>query len=169
MPAFGDSARASDHLTLSLRFPLQRLFSMFPNGWPGRGLLLLRLVAGIFLMHDGLGELLGSPQWGGIIRQSLATGGGILLLLGLWTPMAGVLVVIVELWAAFSKTDSLRSCVVWPPSAPLWRCSVLGFGPLMRGFSDESGSIFGNTRVVQSPLERGTSNRQLRDPKENLQ
>ena len=85
---------------------------MFPNGWPGRGLLLLRLVAGIFLMHDGLGELLGSPPWGGIIRQSLATGGGILLLLGLWTPMAGVLVVIVELWAAFSKTDSLRSCVV---------------------------------------------------------
>ena len=112
MPAFGDSARASDHLTLSLRFPLQRLFSMFPNGWPGRGLLLLRLVAGIFLMHDGLGELLGSPPWGGIIRQSLATGGGILLLLGLWTPMAGVLVVIVELRAAFSKTDSLRSCVM---------------------------------------------------------
>ena len=91
---------------------VQRLYSMFPNGWPGRGLLLLRLVAGIFLIHDGLAELLGSPQWGGIIRQSLATGGGILLLLGLWTPMAGVLVVIVELWAAFSKTDSLRSCVM---------------------------------------------------------
>ena len=97
---------------LVVEVSVQRLFSMFPNGWPGRGLLLLRLVAGIFLIRDGLAELLGSPQWGGIIRQSLATGGGILLLLGLWTPMAGVLAVIVELWAAFSKTDSVRSCVV---------------------------------------------------------
>ncbi len=97
--------------TLVVEVSVQRLFSMFPNGWPGRGLLLLRLVSGMFLIHDGLAELLGAPHWEGIIRQSLATGAGILLLVGLWTPMAGVLVVMVELWAAFSTTDGLRSCV----------------------------------------------------------
>jgi putative oxidoreductase len=97
---------------LVVEVSMQRLFSMFPNGWPGRGLLLLRLVFGIFLIHDGLTELLGAPQWDGIFRQSLSTGAGILLLVGLWTPIAGVLVVVVELWAVVSQADSLRSCIV---------------------------------------------------------
>jgi uncharacterized membrane protein YphA (DoxX/SURF4 family) len=91
---------------------VQRLFSMFPNGWPGKGLLLLRLVSGFLLIHDGVTELLGGPQLDGIIRQSLATGAGVLLLVGLWTPMAGVLVVIVEGLTALSRADSLRNCVV---------------------------------------------------------
>ena len=85
---------------------------MFPNGWPGRGLLLLRLGAGIVLTHDGVAELLMTPEWHGIIRQSLATVGGVLLLIGFFTPMAGVLVVIVELWTALSRADNLRTCIV---------------------------------------------------------
>jgi uncharacterized membrane protein YphA (DoxX/SURF4 family) len=91
---------------------VQRLFSMFPNGWPGRGLLLLRLVSGTFLIHDGLAELLRAPQWEAVIGQSLVTGAGIFLLIGLWTPVAGLLVVIVESWTAFSTTESLRNCVL---------------------------------------------------------
>ena len=90
---------------------MQRLFSMFPNGWPGRGLLLLRLVSGSFLIHDGVADLLGAPHSEAIVRQSVAIGAGILLLVGLWTPIIGVLVVMVELWAAFSTTDGLRGCV----------------------------------------------------------
>jgi hypothetical protein len=35
-----------------------------------------------------------------------------LLLVGFWTPMAGVLVVIVELWATLAKANSLRTSVV---------------------------------------------------------
>ena len=99
-------------LTLSLRPSLQRLFSMFPNGWPGRGLLLLRLGAGIVLTHDGVAEMLMAPEWHGIIWQSLATIGGVLLLIGFFTPMAGVLVVIVEVWTALSRADNLRTCIV---------------------------------------------------------
>jgi putative oxidoreductase len=90
---------------------VQRLFSMFPNGWPGRALLLLRLVSGILLVRDGISELLGGPQWEGFIRPLLETGAGMLLLVGLWTPMAGVLVVIVEAWTALSKTEGLRNCI----------------------------------------------------------
>src|SRR6202047_4404821 len=44
-PGFWGFDCAAPSLTLSLRPSLQRLFSMFPNGWPGRGLLLLRLGA----------------------------------------------------------------------------------------------------------------------------
>ena len=85
---------------------------MFPNGWPGRGLLLLRLGAGIVLTHDGVAEMLMAPAWHGIIWQSLAIVGGVLLLIGFFTPMAGVLVVIVELWTALSRADNLRICIV---------------------------------------------------------
>jgi putative oxidoreductase len=99
-------------LTLSLRSSLQRLFSMFPNGWPGRGLLLLRLGAGIVLAHDGVAEMLMASDWHGIIWHALPTLGGVLLLIGFFTPIAGVLVVIVELWTALSKADNLRTCIV---------------------------------------------------------
>jgi uncharacterized membrane protein YphA (DoxX/SURF4 family) len=85
---------------------------MFPNGWPGRGLLLLRLGAGIVLTHDGVAKMLMAPVWHGIIWQSLAIVGGVLLLIGFFTPMAGVLVVIVELWTALSRADNLRICIV---------------------------------------------------------
>jgi putative oxidoreductase len=85
---------------------------MFPNGWPGRGLLLLRLGVGILLAHDGVTEMLTAPEWHGMIRQSLATAGGGLLLIGIFTPMAGVLVVILELWTALSRADNLRTCIV---------------------------------------------------------
>jgi putative oxidoreductase len=85
---------------------------MFPNGWPGRGLLLLRLGAGTVLTHDGLAELLSASQWHEMVRQSLTTGAGILLLIGSFTPIAGVLVVIAEVWTALSRADSLRTCIV---------------------------------------------------------
>src|SRR5258708_32654246 len=84
---------------------------MFPNGWPGRGLLLLRLGAGIVLTHDGVAEMLKAPDWHGTIRQSLATVGGLLLLIGFFTPMAGAFAVIVEVLTALSRTGHLAICI----------------------------------------------------------
>jgi uncharacterized membrane protein YphA (DoxX/SURF4 family) len=138
--SFWGFGQRSGSPSLVVEVPVQRLFSMFPNGWPGRGLLLLRLVAGILLIHDGLSELAGSPQWEGIIRPSLATGAGILLLVGLWTPIAGVLVVMVELWAAFSKIDSLRSSVV---SAAIGAALAM-LGPGVRSIDAR---LFGRKRI----------------------
>ena len=97
---------------LVVEVSVQRLFSMFPNGWPGRGLLLLRLVSGILLINDGVSGLLEGPSWPGIIRLFLEIATGILLLVGLWTPMAGVLVIVVELWSMLSRTGDLRNCIV---------------------------------------------------------
>src|SRR5258708_29250921 len=85
---------------------------MFPNGWPGRGLLLLRLGAGIVLAHDGVAKMLMAPEWYGIIGQSLATIGGVLLLIGFLTPMAGGFVVILEILTAPSTTDNPPTCIV---------------------------------------------------------
>ena len=56
--------------------------------------------------------MLMAPEWHGIIWQSLATIGGVLLLIGFFTPMAGALVVIVELWTALSRADNPRTFIV---------------------------------------------------------
>jgi uncharacterized membrane protein YphA (DoxX/SURF4 family) len=82
---------------------LQRLFSMFANGWPGTGLLLLRLLTGAALIHYGILGLSEAPQFASIAPQVMGAGAGILLLVGLWTPVAGALVAIVEVWIAFAR------------------------------------------------------------------
>ena len=82
---------------------LQRLFSTFPDGWPGVGLLLLRVGAAYPLIYLGLSGTAGSPgQPLGVVLRLLAIAGGLLLLAGLWTPVAGIVVAIDQLWIAFS-------------------------------------------------------------------
>ena len=48
------------HIPLKGDF-LQRLFSTFPDGWPGLGLLLLRFGAGIALICFGIIDVTGPP------------------------------------------------------------------------------------------------------------
>lgn len=82
---------------------LRRLFSTFARGWPGVGLLLLRLIAAVALVHQGTATLQ-TASWGGIIFLAiLMIAAAIFLLAGLWTPVAGVLALIVELGAAFTE------------------------------------------------------------------
>jgi len=104
--------RVADSLSFPVGAFLQRLFSMFPNGWPGRGLLLLRVVSGFLLIHDGIAELISAPRPEAIVRQSVAIGAGMLLLVGLWTPVAGTVVVVVELWTLLMRSGHLRSPIV---------------------------------------------------------
>lgn len=91
---------------------LQRLFSMFPNGWPGVALLLLRVASAILLIHDGAIILFPRPELQTIILQSVAIGSGTLLLLGLWTPIASPLVTLVEVCVALLGTTHLRSSIL---------------------------------------------------------
>jgi len=91
---------------------LQRLFSMFPNGWPGAALFLLRLVAGILLIYDGVVALRIGPDLQATILQSAAIGAGTLLILGLWTPIAGTLVILVEVSFGFLGTTQVRSNIL---------------------------------------------------------
>jgi len=91
---------------------MQRLFSMFPNGWPGAALLLLRLVAGILLIHNGIAALVSSVAVQLVIIQSVGIGGGILLILGLWTPIAGALVSFVEICLMFPGTAQVQNNIL---------------------------------------------------------
>jgi putative oxidoreductase len=82
---------------------MRRLFPTFARGWPGGGLLLMRLVAGIALSVTAINNILLAPI-GPAIQHVLAAAAGILLFLGLWTPIVGPLVLILELLAAFSQS-----------------------------------------------------------------
>jgi len=83
---------------------LQRLFSTFADGWPGKGLLLLRLLTAAALIRSGLAGLREAHHFAPIAPQIIGAGAAILLLVGLWTPVAGALVAIVEEWNAFSRS-----------------------------------------------------------------
>ena len=107
---------------------MQRLYSMFPNGWPGRGLLLLRLVIGCFLIHDGIVGLMGPPQRESIALQVIAAIAAIFLLIGLWTPIAGAIVTLTELLIAVKGTDQLRSMILFATIAIA--IAILGPGAL---------------------------------------
>ena len=86
---------------------MQRLFSTFANGWPGVGLLLLRALAGIALLHYEIPQIVGRPAPGASVPQMIATGAGIFLLVGLWTPIAGTVVAMVEVWIIFAVASDL--------------------------------------------------------------
>jgi uncharacterized membrane protein YphA (DoxX/SURF4 family) len=82
---------------------VQRLFSGFADDWPGTGLPLLRLLTSIALIHFGIAGVLASPPLTTVVLQIIGIGAGILLLVGLWTPVAGTLAAIVKVSIAFSR------------------------------------------------------------------
>jgi putative oxidoreductase len=81
----------------------RRLSSTFPGGWPGIGLLLMRLVASFTLVDHGITGLRGGPPLERAVAYLLAIGAGVLLLAGLWTRFAGAVAAAIELWFAFSQ------------------------------------------------------------------
>ena len=73
---------------------MQRLFSTFPCGLPGAGLLLLRATVAVPLAHAGLLTAASSSP---IQVEAVAAGAAMLLLIGLWTPLAGAVVAVAQL------------------------------------------------------------------------
>jgi putative oxidoreductase len=85
---------------------VQRLFSTFADGWPGGGLFTQRVLLGAALVYSCVGCLSAKPVCGTLVPQSIGALAGVLLVAGLWTPVAGVLAAIAEGWIAFSIPNS---------------------------------------------------------------
>ena len=80
---------------------MRHLSSTFASGPPGLGLLLLRLLAGIMLIVHCV-RLHNDISLQALTPHVIAAVGGLLLLVGLWTPVAGAIAAISELWIVFS-------------------------------------------------------------------
>jgi uncharacterized membrane protein YphA (DoxX/SURF4 family) len=68
----------------------------------------MRLSAGLVLLVQGTLALLAEPPLGSVLFQVLSIGLGLLLLVGLWTPVAGTLLAVEALWNVFSSGHSWR-------------------------------------------------------------
>ena len=86
---------------------MRRLFSTFAPGWPGVGLLIMRLVAGSSLIVHGLMRLRTGPPPQLFIPEALGAAAGLLLAAGLWTPIAGALAAAVGIWNSITDVGNL--------------------------------------------------------------
>ena len=89
---------------------MQRLFSNFAGGWPGAGLLLQRFLAGGCLAYSGFVSMSDVPHSALLVLRIVGAAAGVLLLAGLWTPIAGAVAAVVEAWIACIHPGNL-----WTP------------------------------------------------------
>jgi|HubBroStandDraft_5_1064220.scaffolds.fasta_scaffold467173_2 putative oxidoreductase len=113
---------------------MQRLFSTFPNSWPGLGLLILRVVlaASCLAIENQPSEV--GPLVSFFHSAPIACGS--LLLAGLWTPLVALILGLLLLWTGvahrpfdalpFILTGIAISMAMLGPGA--WSLDALRFG-----------------------------------------
>jgi putative oxidoreductase len=122
---------------------VQRLFSSFANGWPGRGLLIQRLLVGAGLLYFAVDCLSTTPVCRFAVLQSIGAAAGILLVAGLWTPLAGVLAASVEAWIAVSASGNPTT----PVGLAVLALTLAMIGP---GAWSVDASLYGRKRIALS-------------------
>jgi uncharacterized membrane protein YphA (DoxX/SURF4 family) len=104
---------------------MQRLFSTFPNGWPGCGLLLLRLSCGTPPLLIASAKLWGAPVDAAFGTGLLSCATALSILVGLWTPLAASIQAVLQGALAFSGET-----FEWPPLAlAITDISLVMLGP----------------------------------------
>jgi uncharacterized membrane protein YphA (DoxX/SURF4 family) len=119
---------------------VKRFFSHFLNSWPGVGLALLRLTLACGLLADALARTLepGTFQVLLPLGECLAT---MLLVMGLWTPVTGAVVCVLQLGMALTTSGSTELLL---QRAAIGLC-VMFLGP---GIWSIDARLFGRRRIV---------------------
>ena len=127
---------------------MRRLYSTFAGGWPGTGLLLMLLVGGSALVMRASAMLWNDPPITKTITSACLAGCGILLIPGLWTPIAGALIALVEAWQIMTISGD--------PWVPLLLGTMAGaLAMLGPGLWSVDARLFGWKRV-QAPPRRSS-------------
>ena len=126
---------------------MRRLYSTFAGGWPGLGLILMRLVLGFALVSIVGSALLGSPAIPMTILSVLLAAAATLLIIGLFTPIVGTLVALIE---------SCRLLIT--PADRLVYLLVAAFGAALAmlgpGLWSIDARLFGWKRIEPTPRKR---------------
>jgi uncharacterized membrane protein YphA (DoxX/SURF4 family) len=133
------------------------LFSTFPGGWPGAGLLLLRAAIGVTTIVQG-GLYLTEPgtlTFGTGTVGSVAIASGALLLSGFLTPVAGVLVGLGTLSIALGGLPAAARNLFDAPLpavfAVIMSATVALLGP---GAFSVDARLFGRREIIIPPVSR---------------
>jgi uncharacterized membrane protein YphA (DoxX/SURF4 family) len=129
---------------------LRRLYSTFAGGWPGVGLLLLRFVGGTALILRASWRIWGDPPINVTIASVLLIAAGVLLVLGLWTPIAGTLAALVESWKMLTLPGDTS---LWMLLAAVGAALAM-LGP---GLWSVDARLFGWRRVEPLPRKRSSN------------
>jgi putative oxidoreductase len=119
---------------------MQRLFSTFPNSWPGLGLLILRFAAGLSLaaVAHVAGDLAGTAC---LLARCVVGGVAVLILIGLWTPLAAVTGAAIQIIVIAVGHQFDLSLVVFAAAA----MSLAMLGP---GAWSLDARLFGRKRII---------------------
>ena len=124
---------------------MQRLFSSFADGWPGAGLLLLRLLAASGLLYGGIVSIWSPFDTPQMVPPVLGAAFGAMLVVGLFTPFAGIMAAIVEVWITFPYPEYR-----WPQIGLAGLClSLVMIGP---GAWSIDARLFGRKQIDLSEL-----------------
>lgn len=114
--------------------------------------MLLRVGAALPLVYFGVaGTAVGLGQPAGVVLRLAAIAGGLLLLVGLWTPVAGIVVAIDELWIAFSMPSPHQDDKWLPIVLAVLAAGVAMLGP---GAWSIDARLFGRKRFQVNGRDR---------------
>ena len=130
---------------------MRRLYSTFAGGWPGAGLLLMRVVVGSALVVRASLRLWSDlPPMNVTIPAVLLMGAGILLIAGLWTPIVGTSIALIEIWKVLTVAGDKW---VWL----LLGTAAVALAMLGPGRWSIDARLFG-WRRIEAPPRKTTSN-----------
>jgi putative oxidoreductase len=123
---------------------LQRLFSNFANGWPGRGLLAQRVLIASILIYSVVTQIAGGVD-AAALPELIGAGLSILILVGLWTPIVGTLTTLIEIWVLLYRTGNS-----WIPIIVATLSATLAMiGP---GAWSVDARLFGRKHITPPPM-----------------
>lgn len=121
-----------------------RLYSTFAAGWPGIGLIIMRLAVGAAVLYNAGSVLRESPSFALALSTFCLAGAAILVVIGLYTTIAGALVAVMEIWSGVTRpADWLLYGLVATLGAAL---AMLG-----PGLWSVDARLFGWKRIEPSP------------------
>lgn len=91
---------------------MRRLYSTFAGGWPGAGLLLLRLIVGSVVVGRAGSKLWASAPLHATLTSGSLAASGVLLIAGLWTPLAGTVIAVLEFSHLWTPAPDRLACLL---------------------------------------------------------
>jgi hypothetical protein len=131
-------------------YKLRRLYSTFAGSWPGTGLLLMRLVLGLVLLVRTGSNLWSHLEIQTTLNSVLLTGSGLLLIAGLWTPLAGTVIAVIEISQILTPDGDPLECLLTGTLA----VALAMLGP---GRWSVDARLFGWKRIEAAPRTRSSN------------